>query len=157
MGAIGTASQTIRTVVCIQPQAIKNNAEWVGSTGSTPVTVDTAASGVKYNSARVMFALGATDVTIAGMNVMESDDDLTYAEIPGLDFTTDGTAPSATDDNKTFAAFVDLRDKKRYMQLYAVAGNGTSGSYLCAWVDLFDATETPANTADRNNSQELFA
>lgn len=157
MGAIGNALQTIKTVMVVFPQAIKDNAEFVGSKDSTPLDVDTAENGVKWNAARVTFAIGATDVSVAEMNVFHSDDDSTYVEIAGLDFATDGTVPTATDDNKLFGCDIDLRDKKRYLRLDFKAGNGTTGTYGCAWIDLAEPTELPSSATERGYAQILSA
>lgn len=154
-GAVGSTLQGLRFVGAVFPQAIKDNTEWVGSKDSTPVSIDTAPSGIKYNSAMVLWTIGATDVAIAEMNVFESDDDSTYTEIAGLDFITDGTAPSATADNTLYGSFIDLRDKKRYLRCDFKAGNGTVGSYGTVHFILADPTVTPTSDTARGLAASL--
>lgn len=156
MAAVGSVLQTIKTVGVIFPQALKNSgstADWVGGKDSTPVSVDT----LGFNSARVVFMLGAEAATLGNMNVYEADDDSTYTEIPGLDFIADASAdPGAgTDSNKLYACYIDLRDKKRYLQLDLSAGAGDT--YAVAWVDLYDADEVPSTDADRGIAESLSA
>lgn len=147
---IGNVIQNIRTVMLIQPQAIADNAEWVGSKGSTPVSIDTVYKGSKAHSARIVFAVGATDVAIAKLNIYESDDDTTYTEVDGVDFVNDtSVAPGATDDNKLYGWFLDLRQRKRYLRIEAQAGNGTTGTYAIAWCDLYHIGQGLRTAADR--------
>lgn len=155
--AVGSVLQTLKFVGVVFPQAIKDNTEWVGSKDSTPLDVDTASGGIKFNSALVLWTIGATDIAVAEMNVFHSDDDSTYVEIAGLDFITDGTAPAATDDNKLFASDIDLRDKKRYLRLDFKAGDGTAGTYGCAHIVLADATEAPNSATERGFAAVLSA
>jgi len=154
-GAVGNIAQTIKKVGMIFPQAIKNNTEWVGSKGSTPVSVDTAASGVKAHYATITFMVGETDIAVATLKVWHSDDDSTYAEM--VDFGTNGTKPSATDDNGLFGFDIDLRGKRRYLQIEAIAGNGTNGTYAAALCDLFLLNEAPSSDAERGYAQTVKA
>ena len=59
-----------------------------------------------------------------------------FADVTGLDCNgdtdIDGSAaalPSATDDNSLVVFQVDLRGQKRYFDLVATAGNGSTGSF----------------------------
>lgn len=146
--------QTIKTVPVVFPAAIVDNDDFAGAKGdASPVSVDTKG----FHEARVCFLLGATDITIAKMNVFESDDDTTYTEIPGLDFTDDSSAPGADDDNKLYICHIDLSAKrKRYLQLDFAAGDGTSGTYGVAWVDLFRGDEVPDTATERGAADELY-
>ncbi len=79
--------------------------------------------------------LGATDVAMAVLKVMESavkTDATTLGGVPVL--VKAATAlPGATDDNKPFVFGVDLRSpRERYLQLQATAGDGTAGTFLTA-------------------------
>ncbi len=159
MGGITNIFQGIRPVGVIFPQAIKDNAEWVGSAGSTPVNIDTRPGGVKFNSARVMFMVGATDVTVATLKIQESDSESSgYADVVDLKGASGfvGGAPGPSDDNKFFAVVLDLRKRKRYLRVSAVAGNGTTGTYMACWVDLGDPTEVPDTDALRNVEEMLL-
>ena len=118
------------------PAAVVDNAAY------TSTVVDTA--GADYVT--FVVNLGETDVALATLKVQESDtitDSTTLAsgsDVTGLvwgtstnpDTGSTSTLPSATDDNKVFIAFVDTKSRKRYLQLQATAGNGTTGTYLQA-------------------------
>lgn len=153
MSAVGTTLRSLRLAGMVMPQAIKDNAEFVGSDGSTPLDVDTAPNGVKFNSAMVVVLLGASDIAIAAMKVYTSDDDSTYAEY--LDFDTDGTLPSATGDNQFYAFDLDLRKTKRYLRILLTAGNGTAGTYAVAFTILGDPTELPSTDAERGLAEAV--
>lgn len=152
-GAIGNIAQTIKRVGVIFPQAIKDNTEWVGSKGSTPVSIDTAANGIKADYMTVSVMIGATDIAVATMKLWESDDDSTYATADN--WATSGTLPAATDDNKFFAWDVDCRSGKRYYQVELIAGNGTVGTYAACWADLFCLRESPNTDAERGYAQTV--
>ena len=141
MAGVTNAIQGMKFVPIVHPQAIKDNLDWVGSINLNPVKVDTVGpGGVKYNAALVVFWLGETDVAIAKMAVLHSDDDTTgnFVPISGLDWV--GNYPGANDDNKLYAAKIDLRGKKRYLAIDFRAGNGTVGTYAVAFVVLYDST-----------------
>lgn len=157
MIAANNILSTVYTKMCVFPQAIKDNADFVGGKDSTPVTVDTVISGVKAHFARGVVAVGATDITMAVMNVYESDDDSTYTEIAGLDFVNDTTPPAPGDDNTLWRALIDLRTKKRYLQWDLAAGNGTSGTYAVAWFDLLALNEAPNTAAEAGFADSLSA
>jgi hypothetical protein len=62
----------------------------------------------------------------------------------------------ASDDNHFFAIYVDLRGKKRYMDLSLTLGDGAAGSFITAWVDLYGAAETPDTAAERGLTQQAI-
>jgi hypothetical protein len=66
------------------------------------------------------------------------------------------TLPSATDDNKLYAIHVDLKGRKRFLDLSLTGGNGENGTYAIAWVDLYDGVEYPISAAERGFAQEAF-
>lgn len=93
-----------------------------------------------FAHATYLIALGASDVAMAALAVTESDTsgsghgNITGA-VFGVSTTIDGatsTLPSATDDNKLYRVDIDLRGRKRYLDLTLTAGNGTSGTYASA-------------------------
>ena len=65
------------------------------------------------------------------------------------------TLPSATDDKKLFGFEVDLKARKRFLDLVATAGDGAAGSFASAWCELSRAKNAPLNAAERGNSQIL--
>ena len=147
------ASQTQKVVAITPPGAIVDDASW------TTTEIDTAG----YDYCTVYVMLGATDIAMAELTVTESDTSGSgHADVTGLIFgTSDNTAgdtstlPSATDDNKIFAFEIDLRARKRYLDLTATAGNGTAGTYMAAWAVLERADEYADSATDRGCSQIL--
>lgn len=144
----------IKTVGIIRPQAIKDNTEFVGSKGSTPVSVD--ARGFGFLAIKVLF--GAMDIAVATMKLYYSNDDSTYTELTAGNFATSpATLPSATADNLLFAWYVNLvKYPYRYWQIELIPGDGSAGSYAVAWADLSRPQISPSTAALRGNSQELI-
>ena len=52
--------------------------------------------------------------------------------------------PSATDDNKFFVFDVNLQGRKRYLDLSATCGDGSAGTFACAWAELYRGEKVPA-------------
>lgn len=109
--------------ICVLPQVLDNAT-------ATSYVIDTA--GVDFVNIDVV--IGATDIAMTTLKVQESDaitnsTTLTSgADITGLVYGANGsTLPSATDDNKIFSFEINTQGRKRYLQLIAVAGNGTTG------------------------------
>lgn len=115
--------------IAILPQTLDNAT-------ATSYVIDTA--GVDYVNIDVV--IGTTDIAMTTLKVQESDtktDSTTLssgADITGLVYGASGYAalPSATDDNKIFSFEINTQGRKRYLQLVAVAGNGTTGVALAA-------------------------
>lgn len=133
----------------IQPAAIVDN------TAFTTAEIDTAG----FDYCQIYVAVGATDIAMAVLKVQESNTSGSgMADISGLDFDGDtaigGSAaalPSATDDNKVFACDIDLRGRKRYLDLSATAGDGAAGTFAVAWAVLSRGEEGvgPSTPSDR--------
>lgn len=140
---------TGKLVVVTPPAAILDN------TAITTTAVDTNG----YAWATFYVLLGATDIAMAALKMTESDASGSgYTDITGLDYSTDGTLPSATDDNKIFAFDIDLRGgRKRYLDVVATAGDGTAGTYCAIWAVLHRASELPSSAADRGLAATLLA
>lgn len=130
---------------CIQ------NAAWVSVTppaaiidnaSATTTEVDTVQSGVKYNRATFVIYIGALDIAVTTCKVQESDTSGSgFADITGAT-----VSITDTDDNKIFVIDIDLRGRKRYLDLVLTLGNGTLGTYVSAHCVLTGAAEAP-NTA----------
>lgn len=148
---IGNPAQITRKKVLIFPQVIADNALLVGSVGSTPVSLDTQLNGIKSRYVEIIVILGSIDATIAKMNVYESDDDSSYAEIAGLDWVADTSIePGANDDNKMYSWMIDLRgSRKRYYQVELQAGNGAAGTYATVIAIEHQLSEAPTTAAAR--------
>lgn len=129
--------QASKFVSITPPAAIIDNAS------ATTASVDT--KGFDYAVISVYF--GAMDIAVTAMKLQESDDDSTYADITGATFA--GSYPSATDDNKCFRFFVDLRGRKRYLDLVLTLGDGAAGTYVTAWAELSRAEQAPYDATTR--------
>lgn len=139
-------AQNDKFVSITPPAAIYDNASL------TTASIDTQG----YDYLRVFVYLGATDIAMTALKLQESDSDGSYADVTGLVYGTSngiaGTAsslPSATDDNKCFVFEVDLRGRKRYFDLVATAGDGTAGTYACAFALLSKAKDYPVTASER--------
>ena len=145
--------QNQKVVAVINPVAIVDNTSW------TTTEIDTL--GFAYCSIYVM--LGATDIAMATLKVQESDTSGTdFGDISGTIFGTatniagsTSSKPSATDDNLIFAVDIDLRGRKRYLDLVATAGDGSTGTYACAWAVLERGDDQLDTAASRGCSQIL--
>lgn len=117
------ALQNVKVVNVTPPAAIVDNASF------STTTIDTAG----YGKLAVYFSLGATDIAMSALKIQESDDSgmSGAADITGLVYGASGAPalPSATDDNKIFGFFVNLAGRKRYLDVVATAGDGSTGTY----------------------------
>ncbi len=121
--------------------------------------VDTAG----YSYAIIVVQLGATDIALTNLRLQESDvSGSGYADIPGTVYGTgtgiDGATsalPTATDDNKAFAFGVNLLGRKRYLDLIATVGDGTTGAFVTAFALLFTPGTSP-NTAAEYGFENLI-
>jgi len=129
----------------IAPVAIKDNTSW------TTTEIDT----LGFDYAEIIVNIGATDIAMAALKVQESETSGSgFADVTGLIMGTsadiDGTTsalPSATDDNTLVIFQIDLRNRMRYLDLVATAGNGTAGTYASAVCRLSRCAVTPSDTA----------
>lgn len=145
-------AKTTKLVSITPPAAIVDNASY------TTASIDTQG----FDYLQVVVYLGATDIAMTALKLQESDTDGSYADVTGLVFGTSAntggstsTLPSATDDNKFFVFDVDLRGRKRYFDLVATAGDGSTGTYLTAFAILSRAKDVPVTAAERGASQIL--
>lgn len=120
--------QQAKKGIAILPQTLDNAT-------ATSYVIDTA--GVDFVNIDVV--IGTTDIALTALKVQESDaitNSTTLnggADITGLVYGANGsTLPSATDDNKIFSFEINTQGRKRYLQLVAVAGNGTTGVAIAA-------------------------
>jgi hypothetical protein len=153
--------QNDKIVNVIPPGAVVDNAAF------TSTVVDTAG----FDTVAFVVSLGATDAALATLKIQESDtktDATTLSsgsDVTGLvwgtstdpDTGTTSALPSATDDNKVFVAYVDTKARKRYLQLQATAGNGTTGTYLNAVAVLGRAGQGAYDAETRGLGSNLIA
>ena len=128
-----------KKVQSVWPQARINNA------AVTAASVDRR--GFDYAVVRV--AIGATDVGFTTFKLQESDDNATFADIPGTDYSISPLSlPSSANGNTLWEWQVDLRgSRKRYLRPALTVGNGTSGAFVSAEVELFRAEQAPYTAA----------
>ena len=138
-------AQNSKIVPVVFPQAIKDDTDWVGTTASTPVVVDTAG----FNYAVFTWIVGATDFAQASLIVVSDDDSALGSTTARYTFGATGkmALPTANDDNKVWKVFIDLRGKQRYWAITAKAGNGSTGAYGVGYFELFRASSEVPNTA----------
>lgn len=130
------------------PAAIVDNASL------TTATIDTL--GFAY--CRVLVYLGATDIAMTALKIQESDDSgmSGAADVTGLVYGTStdiagstSALPSATDDNKCFAFEIELKGRKRYLDLVATCGDGAAGTFAIAFALLSRASDVPVTKTER--------
>ena len=134
------------------PQALVDDASWTTS------EIDTAT----FSYMRVIVDIGATDVAMAALAITESDTSATsHANVTGLIFGTStnsagstSSLPSGTDDNSFFLFDIDLRGRKRYIDLTMTAGDGSTGTYGSVVALLWGET-APDSAAEYGASQVL--
>lgn len=132
-----------KVVAVTPPGAIVDDASW------TTTEIDT----LGYDYLTLYFQIGATDIAMAALTVTESDTagsgHAAISDFTASGTTGDGRLPTATDDNKVFAYYIDLRARKRYIDVTATAGNGTSGTYLAIMAVLSRAKEGKLTSAEQ--------
>jgi len=134
----------------IFPVAIKDDAAWV----SQVIDVSEA------DYAEVAAMIGATDIAVAVMKIMESDTKTNETTLSGsptevMDVT---TKPGAADDNKVWVLGVNCRGaRKKFIQLQMTAGDGTGGTFAAAIWRVITSGVTSSLAADRGVEQAQYA
>lgn len=116
-----------------------------------------------WDYAEIIVILGATDIAMSALKVTESDTSGSgHADVTGLIFGTSANIagdtsalPAATDDNDIFKFEIDLRKRKRYLDVTATVGNGTAGAYVAIIARLSRARVTPSTAAEAGCNQIL--
>lgn len=129
------------------PVAILDDSSW------TTVEVDT--KGWDYAQYYVM--LGATDIALTAMAVTESDASGSgHANVTGLVSATStniagstSALPTAAQDNKIWCFDIDLKTRKRYLDLTLTIDDGTVGGFAVAWCVLSRGETAPVTAAER--------
>jgi hypothetical protein len=109
-----------------------------------------------YNYARIYFRLGTTDIALTALEVQESDASGSgFAAVTGLVYGTSTTIagttsalPTATSDAGVYVFDIDLRKRKRYLDLSVTFGDGTAGGWAYAFAILDRADISPTTAAD---------
>lgn len=137
--------ENFKLVAVTPPAAIIDDA------AVTTAEIDT----LGFAHARIIVVLGATDIAMTALKVTESDTSASgHADVTGLVYGTstdiDGSTsalPSATDDDGFFVFDIDLRGRKRYLDVAATVGDGTTGTYITILAELFTADAMPTTVA----------
>lgn len=147
-----------KIVEVIAPAAIVDNAS------PTTNVIDT--QGFRY--CEIYVQLGAMDIAMTALKVQESDAKASAtaltsgADITGTVMGTDAndtgstsTLPSATSDNSFIKFEIDLRGRKRYLDLAATCGDGAAGTYISAFAILSRAEVAPVSAAQKGCAQVM--
>lgn len=143
---------------CIPPQGLVDNTSWVS------YVIDT----IGFEFLEILAMLGALDAALTTFKVQEADaitDDHTLtsgADVTGLVFGTSknsagstSSLPAATDDNDNFLFNINLKGRKRYLQLQATIADGSAGGYLAAVARLSRAEVAPSDATGMGCNQVL--
>lgn len=145
----------LKLVSITPPAAISDNASL--TTGE----IDT----LGWDFLTIIVYEGATDIAMAALSITESDTAGSgHANITGLVWGTstnlDGVTsalPSATDDNLFQLAQIDLRGRKRYIDMTATTGDGAAGTYIAILGILSRADVSPSTMAGMGCNEVLRA
>jgi hypothetical protein len=137
----------------VPPQALVDNASW------TAVEIDT----IGYDYAQVIVHIGALDIALTVLKIQETDTTgASYTDVTGLVFATSinsagdtSTLPAADEDNEFFVFNIDLRGRKRFLDLVATIDDGSTGGFLSAIAILSRAETGPNDAAGYGASQVL--
>lgn len=145
-------AQNSKYLIVTSPAAIVDNSSF------TTNSIDTAG----FDYLQVVVAVGALDIAMTALKLQTSDTDGSYGDLTGAIFGTstniDGSTsalPSATDDNKLFVIEVDLRGKKRWFDLVATMGDGSTGGFVAAIAILSKGEISPVTAAARGCDEIL--
>jgi len=134
-------AQNAKYLLSTPPAALVDNASL------TVTEIDT----LGWEYAEVIVLIGATDIAMTALTVTESDTAGSgHANVTGLIYATstnvDGDTsalPTATDEDTMFGFQIDLKGRKRYLDLTATVGDGTNGGYYTVITRLSRAHEAP--------------
>lgn len=137
------SAQATKYLNVTPPVAAVNNAN------TLTTTIDT----IGFDYAQVIVNLGVSSTSgISALKIQESDysnmsggadvTGLVYGTSNGLAGTT-SALPVHTDDNKIFAFEIDLRGRKRYLDLICTVDNAGTGCFVSAVAILSRAEQSP--------------
>ena len=110
----------------------------------------TSADRSGYDYAVVRVTLGANDAGFSTFKMQEADDNATFNDVPGTDFSIAPLVLPTTANGNTLWEFqLDLRGRKRYLKPLLIAGNGTLGVFVAVSAELFRAEQTPITAAQQ--------
>jgi hypothetical protein len=131
---------------------ITNPGALLDGASATTAEVDT----LGYDYAVVVVQLGATDGGLTALQITESDATGSgHTAVTGLVYGTStnsagttSTLPTQASDDQSRAFFIDLRARKRFLDLDITAPNTTAGAYVTAFAILFKPGIAPNTAAE---------
>lgn len=141
-------------IVAISPPAVISD-----NASPTTASIDTKS----YDHATIIVHFGAMDIAMAAFKLQESDTDGSYADITGANFASgtlsSGSAaalPAATADNGFWAFQVNLKGRKRFLDLVITTGDGAAGTYVTAFAILSRGETLPNSMSERGFAGEII-
>lgn len=120
----------------------------VNGTAATTTEIDT----LGFDYLTMIVQAGSLGATMDELSITESDTSGSgHATISGATFT---DPVGTTDNSKIFAAFIDLRKRKRYLKL--VADPGASATLLSSVAILTRAEVSPTTVTERGLGEQLI-
>jgi hypothetical protein len=125
----------------------------------------TAVDTLGWDWCTFVFTLGASDIAMAALKVQEDEDSAlgSPTDVTGAIFGTStndagstSALPSATDDNKVYVIEVDCKNRQRYLDLVATAGNGTAGTYASCIAILSRGLVNTASASEAGCDERLI-
>lgn len=148
-------AQNMKLVNLTPPAAIVDNASL------TVAELDT----IGWDYCQIVLIMGATDIAMTALTVTESDVTASgHVTVVGLDWDAAtspniegdaSTLPSATDDDGFFIFDIDLTKRKRFLDVTATVGDGTSGGFYTI-IAVLSRGENVANTAAARGAKEIL-
>ncbi len=142
--------------VGITPPAAK-----VDDASATTAAVDT----VGFDYCRMIVYVGDIDAAMTALKVQESDAASSgFVDVTGLIFGTSvnlagstSSLPGTGDDDDFFVFDIDLRGRKRYLDVVATVGSASAstGAYLAIWAELTHGETMPDTATERGCNQIL--
>jgi hypothetical protein len=132
------------------------------------VVDDDTATGIELDTygwrwLRVDVMIGATDIAMTALKLTESDTAGSgHADITGCIYGTSANdtgstsaLPTSTDDGYIFSFELSLVGRKRYINIVATAGNGTTGVAMAALATLGKGEQMPRTASSAGLHQRL--
>lgn len=140
-------NDSIQKIVQVTPPAaIVDNTSF--STG----VIDTRG----FRQVMIIVALGALDIALGAFKLQECDTSGgVFTDVAGANFGTDSVLPSATADNNVYAIDVDMRGRKRYLDLVLTGGDGAAGTYANVFA-ILSRGETSPDSAEKRGLAGLL-
>ena len=127
------------------------------NTAITTGEIDTVVLGDKYDYLSIVVQFGAMDIAVTTMKVQESDTSGSgFADITGTVGGTSFTLPIATSDNGIYVFHLDLRKRKRYIDLSLTVGDGVAGTYVSVLGIYSRGKESPVGATAKGLAAEII-